>query len=69
MKVGSMVKVVSCVDCPGVVDKVGRVRSLSEDGTSASVSFGKGRPQKGRPEMFPVSTLAEVSEVEAVAGN
>lgn len=69
MQVGNTVRVLSCDGCPGVVNKTGVVRKLSEDGTSVSVSFGKGRPAKGRPEMFPVSTLEEVAAVETAAGS
>lgn len=64
-KVGEIVRVVKCERCPVMVSKQGRVKSLSEDGLSVSISFGKGRPNRNRPELFPTGDLALVTaEVE-----
>jgi len=59
-KVNDVVRVIRCEGCPGVVGKEGRIKSVSENGYS--ISFGKGRPQRGRPELFAVSDLALVTE-------
>jgi len=68
-KVKDVVRVVKCECCAGVVGKTGSVKSLSENGESVSISFGKGRPQRGRPEYFPVGDLALVTkEVEISNG-
>jgi len=57
--VGDSVRVVSCDQCPGVVDKIGVVKEVTEAGFK--VSFGKGRPQKGRPEVFSAASLSLVN--------
>jgi hypothetical protein len=68
-KVNEIVRVVKCDGCPGVVGKTGRIKSLSDDGAAVSISFGKGRPQRGRPELFPTGDLALVTkEVEVSNG-
>jgi hypothetical protein len=68
-KVNEIVRVVKCECCAGVVGKTGRIKSLSENGDSVSISFGKGRPQRGRPELFPTGDLALVTaEVEVNNG-
>jgi hypothetical protein len=65
-KVNDVVRVVRCEGCPGVVGREGRVTGLSEDNTTVKLSFGKGRPQRGRPENFPVGDLALVTEKAGV---
>lgn len=68
-KVKDVVRVVKCECCAGVIGKTGSVKGLSEDGGSVSISFGKGRPQRGRPEFFPTDDLALVTkEVEVKNG-
>lgn len=67
-KVGEVVRIVKCDDCPGVIGKAGRIKGLSEDGSSVSLSLGKGRPQRGRPEFFPTGDLALVT-AEAEVNN
>ena len=68
-KVGEVVRVVKCDVCSGVVGKIGRIKGLSENGDAVSLSLGKGRPQRGRPEYFPVGDLALVTkEVEVSNG-
>ena len=61
-KVKDVVRVLKCDGCPGVVGREGSIKGLSEDGSSVSISFGKGRPQRGRPEFFPTGDLALVTE-------
>lgn len=57
--VGDNVRVVSCEKCPLIVDKVGTVKEITENGIR--VSFGKGRPPKGRPEFFNFTDLSLVN--------
>ena len=59
-KVNDIVRVVRCEGCPGVVGKEGCIKSVSENGYK--ISFGKGRPQRGRPENFSISDLVLVTE-------
>jgi len=63
MKVGDIIRVLRCEACESVVGKSGKVRCFKEDDTNmVSVSFGKGRPQVGRPYFFPVSDLEVIAE-------
>jgi len=57
MKNGDLVTVVSCVDCPAVEGMQGTVKEVNQTGDMVRISFGKGRPQKNRPEWFAVSSL------------
>lgn len=57
MNKGDLVTVMSCPVCPAVEGMQGTVREVNEAGDSVRISFGKGRPQKNRPEWFSVSTL------------
>lgn len=59
------VRVLRCASCQTVVGKVGTVVSTTEvDGvTMAKVNFGRGRPQLGRPELFPVDDLEKMEAV------
>lgn len=66
-KVGEVVRVVRCDVCSGVVGKIGRIKSLSENGDTVSLSLGKGRPQRGRPEYFPMADLALVTKEAEVS--
>jgi hypothetical protein len=54
---GDSVSVVSCPECEILQGKVGVVKEVNEAGDKVRISFGKGRPQKGRPEWFNVSGL------------
>lgn len=58
MQVGDTVKVVRCDACEVVIGKLATVRSFSEeDSNLVALSFGKGRPQQGRPHFFNVADL------------
>jgi hypothetical protein len=61
MKIGDQVRVVKCEVCPGVINKVGRVTKITDD-NNVSINFGKGRPQKGRPELFKVDDITLADE-------
>jgi len=54
---GDSVSVVSCPECEILQGKVGVVKEVNESGDKVRISFGKGRPQKGRPEWFEISGL------------
>ena len=57
MKKGDVITVVSCSSCEAVVGMHGRIKEVNENGDKARISFGKGRPQRNRPEWFDVSGL------------
>lgn len=61
MKKGDTVFVVSCSACPAVATRNAIVKEIDEAGNMVRLSFGKGRPQKGRPEWHNVSDLQIVN--------
>lgn len=56
LKTGDCVVVRQCEACPKVVGKTAKVKAVVADGVV--LSFGRGRPQLGRPSVFSVSDLA-----------
>ena len=63
MKIGDLVKVNKCDQCPGVVGKVVSVSKVNVvDGNVVSIglNFGKGRPQRNRPDSFSPSDVSIV---------
>jgi len=61
LNVGQKVEVVSCSLCQKAVGKMGVIKEVTDSGYR--VSFGKGRPQKNRPEFFNEDMLSPVEEV------
>lgn len=70
MKVGDQVRVVKCDVCPKVVGKTGKIVKLngSGDAESANVSFGRGRPEKGRPDVFNVNDITVALDMGSEKG-
>lgn len=66
--VGDMIKVDKCDACPAVIGKTAKVTGLtSKPGYDAvTLSFGRGRPQAGRPHVFGVLDISLVCEKEKV---
>jgi len=67
-KIGDNVRIVKCERCPKVVGKTVKVISLAaingmDYPQTVEVSYGRGRPQLGRPNTF----LAE--DITLVEGN
>ena len=58
MNVGDTVRIVKCSVCPNGVDKTAKVTKVVENGVE--VSFGRGRPQAGRPKCFQMDEVAVV---------
>jgi hypothetical protein len=58
---GDTVKVVSCNSCPAVVGRTAKITGINQQPETnvvlVRVSFGKGRPQKGRPDTFTLDQL------------
>jgi len=63
--VGDNVLVESCSQCPDVVGKTGTVKGFNES-CGIQVNFGRGRPQKNRPEYFSVDQLKVISVIKPV---
>ncbi len=61
MKKGDTVFVISCAACPSVALRNAIVKEVDEVGSMVRLSFGKGRPQKGRPEWYNISDLRIVN--------
>lgn len=64
MNVGDQVRIVKCEECPKVVGKtvkVTEVQTVDQVDVSVKVSFGRGRPQLGRPNEF---VFADVVRIE-----
>ncbi len=69
MNIGDNVRVNKCDCCEAVVGKIGRIKSFVNDDNGDTtyplrvvLNFGRGRPQAGRPEFFPIDDLANVSD-------
>lgn len=58
LKTGDSVVVRKCEVCPKVVGKTAKVKAVVAEG--AVLSFGRGRPQLGRPSVFRVADLSLV---------
>ena len=58
MNVGEMVTVDKCDECPSLVGKVFIVKGLSDDERSVSFKYGRGRPQKNRPEFICIDDVS-----------
>ncbi len=58
---GSTVKIVSCHECPQIVGRVVTVKSESSEGLF-TLKFGRGRPQKDRPELFRSNQIELVTD-------
>ncbi len=70
MNVGDQVRIVKCEECPKVVGKTVKVteiqtvdqgEGIGRVGVGVKVSFGRGRPQLGRPNEF---IFADVVRIE-----
>ena len=57
MQKGDTVTVISCPVCEAVQGLTATVKEANETGDKVRLSFGKGRPQRNRPEWFEVSGL------------
>jgi hypothetical protein len=57
MQKGDVVTVISCSVCEAVQGLTATVKEVNEAGDKVRLSFGKGRPQRNRPEWFEVSGL------------
>jgi len=62
MKIGNKVRITKCDVCPKVVGKMGRITKLNTEVSSVEVKFGKGRPQKNRPNIFACSDVTLIEE-------
>ena len=62
MNVGDMIKVDKCNACPSIVGKTAKVMSLTSDPgyPAVTLSFGRGRPQSGRPHVFSLEDISLV---------
>jgi len=57
MQKGDAVTVISCSICEAVQGLTATVKEVNETGDKVRLSFGKGRPQRNRPEWFDISGL------------
>ncbi len=70
MKIGDKVRIVKCNVCPKVINKTAKVTKITIvycDKSNAGVDgvevkFGRGRPQKDRPNTFLCDDVALVKE-------
>ena len=62
MNVGDKVRIVKCDVCPKIVGKTGVITKFYEEGSSIEINFGKGRPQLGRPNAYPLDSVVLVEE-------
>ncbi len=61
MNIGDKVKVLRCDKCEAVVNRVVRIKGTNDNGMFR-LDFGRGRPNKGRPEYFDENDLELVEE-------
>jgi hypothetical protein len=60
--IGSVVRIVRCEVCPVIVGKTATVRHFDTNNDNlVNLSFGRGRPPKGRPELFHVNDIEVIS--------
>jgi len=59
MKIGDSVRIVRCEKCPKVVGKTVKVVKLvgENPNTGLEVSYGRGRPQLNRPNVFDIQDV------------
>lgn len=62
MKIGDRIQIVKCGACPKVVGKTGVITKFYEEGSSVEVKFGRGRPQKNRPNVFVIDDVSLIME-------
>jgi len=63
MKIGDLVKIIKCEQCPAVVGKIVSVSKLNMEGeqvVSVELNFGRGRPQLNRPTKFSVDEVESI---------
>lgn len=60
---GDTVRIIRCEQCGQLVGKVITVKSVSDIGT-CQLSFGRGRPNKNRPEFFAEDDLEKQEVAE-----
>jgi len=60
--VGSIVRVVKCDVCPAIISKTAKVVAMTDVAgqPGVQVSFGRGRPQKGRPTVLVMDDVAVI---------
>lgn len=69
-EVGCIVKIDKCEVCPAVVGKTAKVKGFVSSDDEAAIgkvrlSFGRGRPQGGRPSVFDMDDVSLVGEPES----
>jgi hypothetical protein len=69
MNVGDMVTVNRCDECPSLVGKVFVVKGFSDTKMGVSFKYGRGRPQKNRPEFISVNDLSLTDKPLEVVDN
>lgn len=65
MNVGDMVTIDRCDGCPSLVGKVFAVKGFGNEGT-VSLQYGRGRPQKNRPEFVSVGDVSLADKLQEV---
>lgn len=64
MKVGDTVRIVNCNECPKAVGKMAQVVDITDllGPETVKVKFGRGRPQRDRPNDFVPGDVSLVTE-------
>jgi hypothetical protein len=65
LKVGDNVRIDKCESCPKLVGRTVVIKSINPDGPDGArlyVSYGRGRPQTGRPEFLFIDDVSLVTE-------
>lgn len=65
MNVGDMVTVDRCDECPSLVGRVFAVKGFGNEGT-VWLQYGRGRPQKNRPEFVSVDDVSLTDKPQEV---